>query len=86
VNHWPQGRLYRVQALKVLPKPRLRAVIVAMLETACRPGEILSLQWKDVSLERSEIIITAEKAKTRTHDGAFDGNEECVSGALCSGS
>ncbi len=44
----------------------LRAVIIAMLETACRPGEILSLQWRDVSLDRSEIVIEAEKAKTRT--------------------
>jgi integrase len=46
--------------------PRLRAVVIALLETACRPGEILSLQWKNVSLERNEIIIAAEKAKTRT--------------------
>jgi len=46
--------------------PHLRAVIVAMLETACRPGEILSLQWRDVSLERGEIVVQAEKAKTRT--------------------
>jgi len=46
--------------------PHLRAVIVAMLETACRPGEILSLQWRDVSLDRSELVIQADKAKTRT--------------------
>jgi integrase len=37
--------------------PHLRAVIVAMLETACRPGDILSLQWRDVSLDRSELVI-----------------------------
>src|SRR5262245_25024723 len=36
-----------------------------MLETACRPGEILSLQWMDVNLLQREIIIRAEKAKTR---------------------
>ena len=41
-------------------------MIIALLETACRPGEMLSLQWKDVSLERNEIIVRAEKAKTRT--------------------
>ncbi len=44
----------------------LRAVIIAMLETACRPGEVLSLQWRDVSLDRSELVIQAEKAKTRS--------------------
>lgn len=46
--------------------PYLRAVIIALLDTACRLGEILSLQWKDVNLERRELTIQAVKAKTRT--------------------
>ena len=46
--------------------PNLRGVLVALLDTACRVGEILSLQWKDVNLERREILIEAVKAKTRT--------------------
>lgn len=45
--------------------PYLRAVVTAMLDTACRPGEILSLQWGDVSLTRRELTIRAEKEKTR---------------------
>jgi integrase len=45
--------------------PHLRGVLVAMLETCCRPGEMLSLQWKDVDLEARELMIRAEKAKTR---------------------
>jgi len=44
--------------------PHLRGVIIAMLDTACRPGEILSLQWRDVSLERRELTIRAENEKT----------------------
>jgi integrase len=43
----------------------LRGVLTAMLETCCRPGEILSLQWQDVDLAAREISIRAEKAKTR---------------------
>jgi len=43
----------------------LRAVLITILDTACRPGEILSLQWGDVSLTRKEITIRAEKEKTR---------------------
>ena len=46
--------------------PHLRGVIIAMLDTACRPGEILSLQWRDVNLERHELTVRALKAKTRT--------------------
>jgi integrase len=46
--------------------PHLRAIIVALLDTACRPGEILTLQWRDVSLERREFVVQAIKAKTRT--------------------
>jgi integrase len=37
-----------------------------MLDTACRPGEILSLQWCDVSLDRRELTIRAEKEKDAT--------------------
>jgi integrase len=45
--------------------PHLRGVIVAMLDTACRPGEILSLRWSDVSVTRRELTIRAENEKTR---------------------
>ncbi len=37
-----------------------------MAPTAGRPGEILSLQWRDVSLGRHELVFRAEKSKTRT--------------------
>ena len=47
-------------------KPHLMAIIVALLDTACRVGEILSTQWRDVNLERRELTIQAAKAKTRT--------------------
>jgi integrase len=41
--------------------PHLRGVIVAMLDTACRPGEILSLRWVDVSVTRRELTIRARE-------------------------
>jgi integrase len=44
----------------------LRGIVTALLDTACRLGEILSLQWRDVNLPRREMTIRAEKAKTRT--------------------
>ena len=53
------------QRLLQAASPLLHDVIVAMLETACRPGEILSLQWMDVNSLQREITIRAEKAKTR---------------------
>lgn len=34
------------------------------LESGCRPGEILSLQWREVSLSRMELRIPMEKSKT----------------------
>jgi integrase len=46
--------------------PHLRAVVTALLDTACRLGEILSLQWQDVNLDKREMTIRAEKSKTRT--------------------
>jgi len=43
--------------------PRLQRLIIAALETGCRQGEILSLQWREVDLIRREIRIRADKAK-----------------------
>jgi integrase len=45
-------------------KPHLRAVIIAALESCCRAGELLTLQWSDV-LSRGEMTVRAEKAKSR---------------------
>ncbi len=45
--------------------PHLRDLIIAMLDTCCRPGELLSLQWGDVDFGRREIAIRRTKAKTR---------------------
>jgi integrase len=42
---------------------RLQNLIIAALESCCRRGELLSLQWRDVSLDRGEMTIRGEKAK-----------------------
>ena len=39
--------------------PRLQRLIIAALETACRRGELLALQWQDVSLSRGEFTVRA---------------------------
>lgn len=49
--------------------PHLRGILVAMLDTCCRPGEILSLQWGDVHMASRELVVRAEKAKTRRPRG-----------------
>lgn len=54
------------QRLLDAANPHLRSIVTALLDTACRLGEILSLQWRDVNLARREMTIRAEKAKTRT--------------------
>lgn len=46
-------------------EPHLQAVIIAALETCCRQGELLTLRWADVSLDRGEIILRAEHTKDR---------------------
>jgi integrase len=40
-------------------------LIIAALETCCREGELLSLQWSDVSLDRRELFLRAAKTKDR---------------------
>ena len=54
------------QKLLAAANPHLRAVVIAMLDTACRPGEIFNLQVRDVSIARRELTIRAVTEKTRT--------------------
>jgi integrase len=43
--------------------PWLQRLIIAALETCCRMGELLSLQWRDIDLARGEFTVRAENAK-----------------------
>ena len=45
--------------------PHLRALVEAALETACRLGELLSLQWRQVRWAQNEIHLPAGKTKAR---------------------
>ena len=45
--------------------PHLRALVEAALETACRKGELLSLQWRQVRWEQNEIHLPAGKTKAK---------------------
>jgi integrase len=44
--------------------PHLYALIVAALETGCRVGELLSLQWRDVRAVDNVLLLPAKKTKT----------------------
>src|ERR1019366_3399970 len=48
--------------------PPIRALIEAALETGCRRGELLTLQWAQVRLDgpRPAIVLSAAKTKTKT--------------------
>lgn len=65
-RHWRFDSEEDEQKLLDAANPHLRAVLIALLDTAARPGEILCLQWKDMNLDRRELVIRAEKSKTRT--------------------
>ncbi len=44
----------------------LRAIVEAAIETGCRRGELLSLQWNQVRFEpKAEILLPAQKTKTK---------------------
>jgi integrase len=55
-----QGEQERIFAAA---NPHLQALIVAALETACRVGELLSLQWRQVRWDLNEIHLPAKKTK-----------------------
>ena len=45
--------------------PHLRALVEAALETVCRKGELLSLQWRQVRWAQNEIHLQGGKTKAR---------------------
>lgn len=46
--------------------PHLRAIIVAAIESGCRIGELLSLQWHQVRFApRAELFLPAQKTKAK---------------------
>ena len=45
--------------------PDLRALVEAALETVCRIGELLSLQWRQVRWAQNEIHLQGSKTKAR---------------------
>ncbi len=65
------ARRRRLQAgegerLMAAASPHLRALIEAAIETGCRRGELLSLEWWQVRLEpKAEIFLPAVKTKTK---------------------
>jgi integrase len=52
---------------------RLQWLIIAAIETGCRAGELLALQWGDVSMDRRTVLIRAvEREKNRPKPVASD--------------
>ncbi len=62
-----ERRLESGEAERLLPAcgPDLRALVEGALETVCRVGELLSLQWRAVRWAQNEIILPATKTKAR---------------------
>ena len=55
------------QPMPVQPPARLRPIVEAALETGCRSGELLSLQWyqvRDLDGTRPQLVLPATKTKT----------------------
>ncbi len=50
--------------LLALADPRMEAFITTMLDTCCRPGELRSLQWREVNLKSRTMFVLPGKSKT----------------------
>ena len=64
----PRERILTHEEIRLLvekSQPPLKHVILIALNTGMRKGEILSLRWENVNLERNFITVTAEEAKSK---------------------
>ena len=53
------------ERLLAAANPRLYRLIIGLLETAARYGELSAVRWADVNLKRRELTLRAEITKTR---------------------
>ena len=62
-----ERRLEPGEEARLLPAcgPHLRALVEAALETVCRIGELLSLQWRQVRWAQNEIHLPGAKTKAK---------------------
>lgn len=64
----PRERILTQEEIRVLvenSQPPLKYAILVALNTGMRKGEILSLRWENVNLERNFITVTAVEAKSK---------------------
>jgi integrase len=47
--------------LMAVASPHLQRLIVGAVESCCRRGELLALQWRDVDLSKRELYVRAEE-------------------------
>jgi integrase len=53
------------ERLLAAANPHLQSVIIAALETGCRVGELLSLQWSQVRFDLNELHLSGKTTKAR---------------------
>jgi integrase len=51
--------------LIAVASPSLQRLIIAAIEACCRRGELLALQWRDVDLQKRELVVRAEDEGAR---------------------
>ena len=47
-------------------KPHLYALVVAALETGCRKGELLTMQWHQIRWDQNLVFLPDDSTKTQT--------------------
>lgn len=63
----PRGQVVQPseeQRLRDAANPWMRRLIIAAVESGCRQGELLALQWRHVDLARGHLNLPAELTKT----------------------
>jgi hypothetical protein len=56
--------------LLAVAEPLLQRRIIGAIETCCRRGELLALQWRDVDLSKRELFIRAEEVGAKKTRGS----------------
>lgn len=66
IDSWTQDEASKLLEITRRLEPRYYPVILALLHTGCRRGEVLGLQWGDIDLERGRLLVRRARVNSRT--------------------
>ncbi len=66
IDSWTHDEAFELLGIVHAKEPRWYPLVLTLLHTGCRRGEVLGMQWSDVDFRRKRITIRRARVNSRT--------------------